>query len=520
MNNDTKRTYKQFNLQKYFVEVKLYNSDSEVMTLNPESMLHLVIEDDMHFWPIRGFFIYENPYEIFERKMNSNDEINNADLEASVRATLKAHKPYTFRNDGKDYLDITIRPELDENSDLPIKTLDPKIWELKFNCVIYDKEDIESPDITKKLKKFYFWDRDYQKMLEKHPQWSTATSEMNDARRSKGNAYIPSQATDDERKMYTGDAIQSLLLANGFNINSSNFDRGSSKLFYSTFQDKDIWDNIDYILKHHISTSTTAQEPINESDICIFDKDRYDQSFELVPINKIFKKAGNDVDIPLEYQLEHLFFDETGTPSNSPYKAPFLNKSTTDKDVKITKIKKYQFVDMAGSDSTNIIKTTPVHTYDYKNKTFSISMANSNVQTLETKIKELYIKNNLLSKNGTHPILTLNQNKITNDIVDPVFCVRSNKSAVTKAGLGRLLYASLFFNECLAFQVDGATIRRSGRFVGIDRQTNSDNTLDYKLCGQWFVTNVKHVFFHNMYSNEVIAVKIHSYDDLNIKQDV
>ena len=520
MNNDNKRTYKNFNLQKYYIEVKLHNPDGDEMILNPESMLQLVIEDDLHFWPVRGFFIYENPYEIIERKMVNNDSIENSKLDASSRVSLKNLKPYTFRNDGKDFLDITIRPELDGDSDLPIKKLDPELWELKYRCVIYDKEDIEVQDITKKVKKFYFWDSDYQKMLDRQIPWSSATSSLNPTQRELGSSYNPSQATDEQRKMFTGDIIKSILLDSELKVDENLFDRGSSKIFYTTFHDMDTYDNIDYVLNQHISSKTIGSELGDESDICILNKERHNDSFSLMPLHKIFNKAGSDAALPLEYQLEHLFFDETGDPSNSPYKAPFLNTNDNNKDVKMTKIKKYRFVDMASADNTHLILTTPVHTYDRKTKTFGVSIENSNVIALEEKMKKMYIEKNLLTRNGSHLLLTLNNDKKQNKHISPTSTIRSNKAAVTKAGLGRLLHDSVFFNECLSFQVDGATIRQAGRFVGIDRQTSSDNTLDYKLCGQWFVTNVKHVFFHNMYSNEVLAVKMHSYDNMNIDQDV
>lgn len=520
MNNDSQRTYKNFNLQKYFIEVKLHNPDGDEMILNPESMLQLVIEDDLHFWPIRGFFVYENPYEIIERKMVTNDAIENSQLDANSRTSLKNLKPYNFRNDGKDFLDITIRPELDENSDLQIKKLDPKLWELNFKCVIYDKEDIEVQDITKKAKKFYFWDADYQKMLDKHISWCTATSKLNSTYKSNPKKYDPSQATDEERKMYTGEAIKDILLESGFSVNDTEFNRGDTKIFYNSYNDMDIYDNIEYILQQHMGNKIIGSQNSDEPDICILRKERANEQFTLIPIHDIFNKAGSSVDLPLEYQLEHLFFDETGEPANSPYKAPYLNTPDNTKDVKITKIKKYRFVDMASVDNTNIILTTPVHTYDYKTKTFSISIENSNVGGLEEKLKKMYIEKKLLSKNGAHPLLTLNNDKLNNQRVSPTYTVRSNKASVNKVGIGRLLHDSLFFNECLSFQVDGATFRQSGRFIGIDRQTSSDNTLDYKLCGQWFVTNVKHVFFHNMYSNEVLAVKMHSYDNLNISKDV
>lgn len=516
MNNDNNRTYKTFNLQKYYIEVKLYNPDGDEKILNPESILHLVIEDDIHFWPIRGFLVYENPYEIIERKMVPDNEIDSSDLDAETRAKLKAVRPYIFRNDGKDYLDITIRPELEEGSDLPIKQLPKDIWEMNYKCVIYDKEDVEVANITQKLKKFYFWDLDYQKMLDKKIQWSTATSSLNETSRSKGEKYIASQASDNERKMFTGTAIKSILTDNNFKCSEIDFDKGSTKIFYSAYQDLDIWSNIEYILGQHMSEKTSNIEP-SEMDICIFNKIRATQEFELVPLYKLFEKAGADATIPKEFQTEHLYFDETGNKiSSSPNKAPVLDKRDTSIDVKLTKIKKYQFVDMSGSDNTELLVTTPVLSYDFKNKTFGINMADSNISILEEKLKKIYIEKKLLSKNGFHPLITLNANKIANNTINPTISTRCDKPAILKKGLGKLLYSSMFLNQCLAFELEGATIRQSGRFVGIDRQTSSDNTLDYKLCGQWFITKVKHNFFHNMYINEIIAVKMHSYDNLNI----
>lgn len=526
MNNDNDITYKVYNQQKFFVEVKLYNPDGDVFILNPQAILHLVIEDDLHFWPIRGFFIYENPYEIIERKMVSNEAIDAAavaGMDAARSAQLKAFKPYGFRNDGRDYVDITIRPELIGTSNLSIKNLPSHIWEMNYKCVIYDKEDIDTPDISRKLKKFYFWDKSYQEMLDKKIQWSTATSKENITYKQYGVKYNPSLATDNERKMFTGDAIKDILSVNNFKVTTKKelFDKGSTKIFYTTFHDRNIWENIEYILAYHMSEKTTV-EPISQTDICIFNQDRYTKEFELLPIYKIFEKAGNTAYLPKEFQIEHLFFDnvgDVGDSSTCPYKAPYLDERSTTTDIKISKIKKYRYVDMAGADNTQMIVTTPVHTYDFKNKTFSINISNSNVDTLEEKLKKIYIENKVLTVNGLHPILTLNQGKTSNKTINPIYTTRANQATVSKAGLGRLLYSSLFLNQCLIFEVDGATLRQPGRFVGIDRQTYSDNALDYKLCGQWFITNVKHNFFHNMYLNEVTAVKMHSYDNLNIKKD-
>jgi hypothetical protein len=167
-----------------------------------------------------------------------------------------------------------------------------------------------------------------------------------------------------------------------------------------------------------------------------------------------------------------------------------------------------------------LLATMPVHSYNFKTKTFSISMQNSNLNTLENRIAQTYIQRNLLTKNGPHPMLTLNQSKTKNDKIIPVYSAIPSVGSVTKKGLGALLYTSLFLNLGLRIQIEGATIRRSGRFIGLDNETSSDNKFDYRLCGQWFLTNVKHIFYKNMYSNELIGVKLHSYDNLNISSTV
>jgi hypothetical protein len=522
--NTTKYPEKLFNSQKYRVYVRLYNPDGYELILNPEAIMHMVIQDDLHFWPTRGFLVYENTNEIIERKFVSDQEIETSQLDAKTRADLKAFKPYVFRNDGRDYLDISIMPLGDmAGKDLTIKTLSEKDWELKYTFVIYDKEDIPANDFSKKVKKFYFWDKDYQTMLETKIQWSTATSAFNEAKRSLGSDYKPSLATDDERKMPTGSAIKAILDENGFKTTTDmdKFDKGSTRVLYTAFNDTNIWDSISYLNDNHISEKTTGSQPLDEMDICILNKDRYTNEFELTPVYKIFDKAGNSPDLPKEYQLEHLYFEDSGKGgTHSPNKAPVLREVSTTNDIKIAKIKTYQYVDMSSGDSTNVLATTPVHSYDFKNKTFSINMADSNITKLEQKMGDMYIQNKLLTKNGEHPMLTLNKNKTNNMNINPVYSPRSDRPAIIKRGVGKLLYAGLFLNGCIMIQLDGASIRKCGRFVGIDRNTTSDNKLDYKLCGQWFVTNVSHVFFNSSYTNEITAVKMHSYDDLQLKTDV
>ncbi len=60
------------------------------------------------------------------------------------------------------------------------------------------------------------------------------------------------------------------------------------------------------------------------------------------------------------------------------------------------------------------------------------------------------------------------------------------------------------------------------KFIGIERDdTESDIRFDNKILGQWFVTNVKHIWsFNNRYLNHIGAVKVHLHESNNIKEDI
>jgi hypothetical protein len=514
MSTDNSKIYKQYNSKHYMVDLKIFNPSGETWYLNIAAIDHLEIEDDLHFWPIRGFFIYQNPHEVIERVMESNTALTNSVPDAKLKLNAETNKPYVFRNDGRDYLDITINL-VDPDGKLPKKQ-----WVMTHHCVIYDKEDLTSADVGGKKKKFYFWDADYQKMLDNKIQWSTAKSTLNPTYRKLGDAYDPAQASDDERKMPTGIAIKSILTDHGFPI-SSNFDEGSTELFYSTYSDKNIWQNIQYLLQHHMSKKSTTIAPLNERDICIFNKERDTGEFSFIPINEFFKRAGNSPNIPKEYQLEHMYLEElVGEPSTSVLKAPKSQEYQTDKDFHSGLIKAYQFVDMSTDINTSLMVSTPVHSYDFKNKTFSINLADSNPTKIVDKVKTMYIDKNLLVK-GLYPLITINKNKTDNSTIRPVYSPRSDKDAIIRHGVGDMLHWALFLNQCMRFQAVGLPIRQTGRFIGIDRMSFSDNKMDYKLLGQWFTTNVKHIFRGDgSYVNEVYAVKLHSYDDLKIDKTV
>ena len=176
----SKQPVKIINNQTYIFEIKLYNNSSEIV-LNPMGILQLVIEDDFHFWPTLGYFIYESPYEALERDFDSN--------------TPAKQSFFNFNGNGEDFIEILIKPIISKDTKISYPTLPDNIWELNLKGVIFDREDLPTVNNEKKLKKFYFCDKKYFEMKTKNIEWSTATSSLN--LKSKTAA----QNSDDDRSM-------------------------------------------------------------------------------------------------------------------------------------------------------------------------------------------------------------------------------------------------------------------------------------------------------------------------------
>lgn len=511
--------YKIINKQKYLFNISFRNPTiKKAITLNPMSVLTLSIEEDLHNWPITGYIIFENPFNIFDKKFKKASDDISDDLIVD---------PYRFRNDGNDFIDVEIRPELDNDANVKIPQLNDELWKIKFTGVVYKKEEIPSPTQGKKAFKFYFWDSLYQKTIERDVIWSTSTSKYNP--NFKSPTYDPIHSKDEERKMFTGDAIKAILLENGFEENdiSQNWNKGEGKIFYTNPVNVKLNSAIDYLLKYHISSFKQGSLSNEIGDICFLDVHRWTRKFELTSITDIFVKAGKNADSPGEYQLEHLYYEDISgggtsvqmSPNNPSEISPIERKLSFDKDIKIAKIKNYIFSDMSPEDNVYDIVTRYIHTYHNDTKTFEINSKYSDIKNLKEQIKNMYINN--VYTDGSQPIaLTLNNLKLNNQVSISDYSLYSERGQLIKKGLGELLYKGLILNQCLVFDVEGSTFRTSGKFMGIDKLSMTDTYTDYKLCGQWFTTNVKHIFQNEQYVNRIVAVKAHTFKDLGIPDNV
>jgi hypothetical protein len=468
--------------------------------IDPANVREMYYEEDCFTAFNRGYIVLEERFEGLQREPQDSEI-----------------PTWTFRNDGRDEIRFGLKP-LTNETDLP-----PEVWEFENIYVIYDKEDLGG-SAKHKVRKYYFWDKNYQLLRERKIQWSTATG-------TRFISPIPKEptthASDLERSMYTGEAIASLLYDAGFGdyIDFEYWDWGGSRIFYTTKANESVWEAIEYILKKHVDKE--------KFDQCRFSRNRWTRKYKLEPYWKIFMLAGKGD--PGIYQKEHIFFEQTADlkysvtnilESNysdgtiiSPWKAPLIEANSLDIDIKANEwgfITDYQFIDMAGIDNSIAMVTKPVHTHWHRNNQFIMNVETNEIEN----IREDFIKSQRLDYiKGNYLLYTLNKTKKDQIAIDPRYDLSSNLNviddSITRLNSGRneTAFANLFLNQAIGIKMYGSTHRIAGMFIGIDRIGYSDNDFDWKICGQWYVVRVAHEFVHDKYTNKLIMVKLHAYDE-------
>lgn len=478
------------------------NHEQPVYELAPHAIKMLCIDDNFLNWPLAGYVIVDARMEGFERSY-SGDFLH-------------------IRSDGRCEVLVEIWPT-------PREGMFPEeIWYIRLEAVIYDVEDLPHENMTTKAKKLYFWDKKFQLMQEQTIQWSTAT----------GKRYISPEvpapvahATDQQRSMFTGEAIASILEAIGFEqyINFDLWDMGAGKINHVARADWSVWDNIQYILKQHISTD-------GKYDICQLNWNRGENLFEIVPYNYLYEEAGKDPNEPGDLQLEHIFFearsmdgrDEFAKPRTSPWKAPYLNSPSVVKDIKsgdFNTILNYQFTQTSGLDSSRAYISKPVYSHWHRQKQFDCDVEENEIQNVKERQFFPHYVENLL---GEYPVLVLNRTKKEEYSLEPIYSPISiinpetDRICRSRSGRGNTLLQSIFLNQTLVVRLQGSTHRIAGTFIAVDRlHEDSDTDYDWQICGQYFVAEVKHLMRFQSYVTELTLVKVHAYDKLkNTNEDI
>ena len=500
----------EYPLNNHTHEIELYIiNETGIYAIAPTAIVSLTIENSLSNWVINGDLTV----------MYSNELAEN----------LKGG--FNFRNDGEDLLRIRIVPTDAAIGKQPSLNIKKDIWELNFMFSIYNIEDVTTQgggnsvsEVLKKYRRFSFWDVRYQRMITQNIEYSTATSELLSTP-SKDNSDI-SRSLSTELAMY--DIIKTslnddkLLAKTGFEQDpETGWDKGATKIFYTSSANNNAYEDLMYILERH--TSTVDSNGVK--DFCILDIERGNGDlgcFTLRPISQYFEKS-TEGDQPGELQLEH-FFLQADTQSKQGlglHRAPMSRVPSSTRDIKIkdcNTIFKYEFVDIAPLMNARAFAATPVYSFDFSKRQYNVEFKDNSLEAAKGFINQKYIKPLYKRKDSNDGVFLLNndttykEKKLT---INPVYSLYGNsddKASRFPDGVHNLLRTGLFQNTCINFTVQGLTMREPGTFIAIDRPHGSkDFTVDDKLCGQWFVINVIHTISNGAYYNNITAVKMHRY---------
>lgn len=252
----------------YIFDVYLWNGETKT-GITFAAIDELKIVDDLRYFYCYGYMLFNDSNDILET-FNGDGKI----------------KPYNFRGDGRDYLNIEIMPQI-RNNDVFVQEVsekDRKEFCLKYTFSIYKVEEDVKEDRGTKFKKIFFWDCDYQMLNEIDSHFST--SEV---------GFDKIQVTDlkntNDPKRYTGDSLKYLLdkclnkiSKSGFKA-SKEWDKGGSLIEYHTNSGYKAIDDIQYFLEYHVSDKSNNYVP------CILKKERYTEEYSFIPITTYIKNA-------------------------------------------------------------------------------------------------------------------------------------------------------------------------------------------------------------------------------------
>jgi hypothetical protein len=554
--SDTEKTrfVHQIRDQLYYIEIMLYNQLEDQKPFGvPFLFVHsLAFEETLHDWNTKGWIVFDDKFEVMTRGSNTDD------------ANIKP--PYIFRTDGRNRISFKIYPVPNSNSysaGLEASSLDKEQWEMAYDCVIYDIEDMPVGNNQNKLRKYYFWDARYQFFLERNIEWSSRLQGINTyVERCPGMNYLlqkePSQMTDFESSIPANIAIRSIIdtaalvdplyenergdvvkigYTEGFgtidkpniplNTYSIFWENGyvdanienNNHIFYTSPANANVLDDLEYVLQNAVSSEgypVFLRYGRNSGDyIDGKSTNKKNKQWELISLKTLLNNAKNE-------QVERLFIED-GLLSKEPYypRAPlygddvnnFVSQNFTSGIA--SRIKAYKFSPMVSLDDMKIVNR-PLCYYNFNDGTFNIKSQDNTAKATIDKFTDA-AKDNLYSfemNKDAHLLTNLNKTKQKGISTKPALTYRpfvpNNLPQI------EMMKNLLFLNQAINFVSNGLTIRTPGKFIFIDSAASNGqkNAFNDRFLGQWIMTKVVHLFSKDNYLTEVVATKVDAFNKI------
>jgi hypothetical protein len=511
--------------QLFYIQIYMYNQlDGYPPFPVPYQFVHTIaLEEKLMDWFVKGWIILQNDFEMFERGAPSYKILNETTGSSLTLTSDQIKAPYMFRTDGRNRINIKIYPITDfSNNSSAKETLPPEYWEMNFDCVIYDIEDLPTESTRIKLRKLYFQDERYQIFSERNIQWSSGLY----------TKVLNPNPTDVERTMPAAEIVKSIISTAASNdstptssvvkvgfdeggsidnpniklddFDNSNWDIGveeDTKMFYTSPAKSNVLQDLDYVLNNCKSADNT---PV----FLRYGRWSKDKKWKLISLGKYLKDSEKN-------QIEHIYIDDP-IPSVSvpPYMAranSTLQSSPTQNFTSgiASSIKSYRFSPMVAADDARITNR-PLNRYNFASGQWEIytenNTAKSVLETVKQNAEGLYAYNK-----SKQLLLNLNKTKTSGLMTTPSLETQSffNKDKNKM----HMIKDFLFLNQSVFFKTQGLTFRTPGKFIFLDRATSTaeKNPFDDRFLGQWIMTKVTHLFSKTGYLTEVVATKIDAF---------
>lgn len=540
MNNDP-RFLAVFNQQQYFFKITIYNGDKNTSPLELDYYFvdQLTIEETLYNWYVTGFLILKNEYEFFERG-------------AVDKATVdKFLSIYTFRNDGRNKVNIRIYPIFNPDQEIT-ESISPELWEINYDFVIYNVEDLPAKNLAQKRKKLFLWDERYQHFLERNIQWSTYY--VAEKQQLSINPELDLTQILPDTTCKVGEAIKHLIqtacgetdispisnktLKVGWdptdpisgikspNLKVASFDEWDNgaelnKINYTSPAGYTVIDDLDYLMQYYISNSN-IQDVKNLGMPGLLRLSRYTKKWSLTGIDQLFQQS-TDGDNAGSNLIEQLFVQMPSEESvrNSVRKtpeSPAVNITGRANFVNISvgvssNIYAYRFTTMSSLDDLKITNR-PIVNYNNNTCLWNLYYKDNSIESVKSAINQELLPKLYGRKLGA--LIGVNKSKINGLNTFPTNVIMQG-DFVKVLNRNEMILSNILLNQALEFDSLGLTIRTPGKFISIDRlDSNSPNRNDFedRFIGQWMLARVVHTFVGNKYLTNTLGVKMHSFNEL------
>lgn len=480
------------NGEEYEMIIRLFNTDKDFIL--PHLLFEKIsITESIVDWQFSGYIDIKNQYEQIER-FRDNLRIKNNEL-------------FYFRMDGSDKIEITLTPTFvvdgKKSDSTIIEGLRPKM-QLHFVGSIYDTEDLDDSTMEHKRKRLYFWDVAYNTAIESCISFSSG-------------AYVReilkqpsvSNLSDVNRAVETGNLLKYLFENKlGTKVSSSNWDVGVNKIFHVSPAQFTLNDNINYLLDRHVSSASTKSN--NAVYPAILNKNRFDNSMELIPYNALFQS----------YKTE--FIEKFTFPDNTVRDVPIAPLRSNPKNSFtfgiMSTINNYKYTKMAGMDSMKAINTKSVSWYDPKSKRFLTSIQDNSVISAKNNFKDI---SSILNTNRSNAMFVLNRTKTENRSIEQRYMSGAHNTAGDLAiGVCNTLKAALMLNDCISFNAIGVPHRTSGAFIDIHSDNDLQGAWEDRFLGAWLILEITHEIVPSIYRNSIVATKPNTTEGFDLPEDV